>query len=266
MSNEERHTEPRVSVIIPAFNAESTIACAVSSCTRQAMDDLEVVIADNGSKDGTLEIAQELARSDTRIRVVSARARGAAHARNAAIEASTGRFLAFLDSDDEWLPEKLGLQLGVMQSAASPASCHAFEVFSDPPFRTHRVRRPAALADYALLLRTCSVGCSTVVLDTHMIGAVRFPTSPKEDYALWLSLARRGVMFLGINRVLSRYRVCPGSTSSRKVVEITRQWEVYRRQESIPIPKAFFYLGCYAYHGVRNWYLPAGTRESEDAR
>ena len=106
--------ERLVSVVIPAFNREHTLLRAVDSVRSQTYRCLEAVVVDDGSTDGTWDVLQDLARGDTRVRAVRhERARGAQAARNLGIRASSGDWIAFLDSDDEWLLDSLSVRLRV---------------------------------------------------------------------------------------------------------------------------------------------------------
>src|SRR5688500_7031207 len=115
-----------VSVVMPAYNAEATIASAMASVRAQTYAGWELIVVDDGSTDRTAEIAAGAAATDKRIRVIRQRNQGVAAARNAAIEAATGRYLAFLDADDLWLPSKLERQLCFMclRSAALSATAY----------------------------------------------------------------------------------------------------------------------------------------------
>jgi glycosyltransferase involved in cell wall biosynthesis len=109
---------PLVSVIVPAFNAESYIADAVGSVLKQTCRQLEVLIVDDGSTDGTAEIAERLA-ADSRVRVICQANAGVAHARNRALAICRAPHVAFLDADDVWHPEKLDRQLEVLNRSPS---------------------------------------------------------------------------------------------------------------------------------------------------
>ena len=105
---------PTVSVIMPAYNAETYLPTAVESVLRQSLSDLELLIIDDGSSDGTLAIARGYAARDARVRVLAQANSGPGPARNAAFRCATGRFFAFLDSDDEWDESFLQENVGVL--------------------------------------------------------------------------------------------------------------------------------------------------------
>src|SRR5215469_600238 len=116
--------KPRVSVVIPLFNRARTIERALASVQRQSFSDLEIVVVDDASSDGG---ADKIAGLDPRLRILRHPAnRGAAAARNTGINAARGEYVAFLDSDDEWLPAKLTTQLGVLDRGKHDAAVAAF--------------------------------------------------------------------------------------------------------------------------------------------
>ena len=104
---------PAVGVVIPAYDRATTIRPAVESVLRQTLDDIEVIVVDDGSSDGTAEAARAI--PDPRVRVVALETnRGVSAARNAGVQAARAPWIAFQDSDDEWLPEKLALQMAAV--------------------------------------------------------------------------------------------------------------------------------------------------------
>jgi glycosyltransferase involved in cell wall biosynthesis len=116
---EARIFEPKVSVIIPAYNRAGSLPRAVQSVKIQDFDDYEIVICDDASTDNTVEVAQQMAAVDPKIKIVQLEQNhGAAAARNGAMQAASGKYFAFLDSDDEWLPGKLTRQVEIMEKTA----------------------------------------------------------------------------------------------------------------------------------------------------
>jgi glycosyltransferase involved in cell wall biosynthesis len=112
---------PSVSVVVPAYNAEPFLRTAVHSALQQSFGNLEVIVVDDGSSDGTRALAESLAVADPRVRVVTIPNSGVAAARNVGIEEARGEWIAFLDADDVWEPEKLSLQMHHL--ASHPELC-----------------------------------------------------------------------------------------------------------------------------------------------
>ena len=107
---------PSVSVIMPAYNVEPYIGDAIRSALAQTFTDFELIVVDDGSKDGTAEVVKGFAKQDGRVKLVQQGNRGLAGARNSALRAARGEFFALLDSDDLWEPTFLAEQLAILRA------------------------------------------------------------------------------------------------------------------------------------------------------
>ncbi len=185
---------PQVTVIIPTHDRAAVLPRAVESALRQEGADLEVIVADDGSADGTAEVLARYA-GDPRVRVLRLPHGGVGAARNAAAAESRSPLLAFLDSDDEWLPGKLAAQLRLLETTGL-AVCQTGEIWIrngvrvNPP--RHYVKRGGDL--FADSLRWCMITPSSVLMDRAVYEAhggfnPEFPAC--EDYALWLHVTNR---------------------------------------------------------------------------
>ncbi len=237
---------------MPVFNGARTLRQSVTSVLDQTCRDLELVVVDDASTDATARIAQELAEQDGRVRIVRReRSGGPAAARNSGIASGTGRFLAFCDADDLWLPEKLQRQLDLAgTSGASLLYCGYHRVSADfagsgadfvPEGRVVHV--PARLT-HAGLLRRNVIGNLTALVDLRRTGPVSMPDVPgAEDWALWLSILREGGTAAGIDEPLALYRAAQeGSHSSDRTRAVRAVWQVLRGQERLSVPSAVVHL------------------------
>jgi glycosyltransferase involved in cell wall biosynthesis len=242
---------PLVSVITAAFDAAATLEATIASVAAQSFPDWEMLVADDGSTDATPAIAAAWAARDPRVLPLPGPGReGPAGARNRAIRAARGRFIAFLDADDRWRQEKLARQLAFMQAKAAPFSFTAYRREDAEGRELGIVRAPAAV-DYARLLRGNVIGCLTAVYDTRRFGKVEMPPLPlRQDYALWLALLRAGGAARGLDEVLADYRVAAASLSGGKLAAARGTWAVLRR-EGLPLPRALWCFGHYAASGLR---------------
>src|SRR3954470_16914165 len=202
---------PAVSVIIPAYNAEPFLARAIRSVEAQSFRDFEIVVVDDGSTDGTADALHPF----SGVRFIRQPHLGAAVARNRALEETTGELVAFLDADDEWLPEKLARQLGFMNELGSSFS------YTDSYFlRDGRRQRYSALAQpyrgeilSPLIedwLDQAFITINTVVASRTLVKSVGgfergIPTASNEDYGLWMKLALRGTRFDYLDEPLAIY-------------------------------------------------------------
>jgi teichuronic acid biosynthesis glycosyltransferase TuaG len=234
---------PLVSVVTPAWNAEATLAAAVTSVQAQTVADWEMLIVDDGSTDSSRALAERLAARDNRIGVLGWRMnRGTAAARNAGIRAARGRYLAFLDADDLWRPEKLARQLSVMEVEGHALVFSAYRRV-DAAGRPLGVVRPPARVDYAGLLKGNVIGCLTAIYDTAHFGKVEMPPLRlRQDYGLWLALLARGGAACGLPEVLADYRVRKGSLSAGKGAALRATWSLYRDVVGLGRAPAAYYL------------------------
>ena len=235
---------PAVSVVTPVWNAEETLAETVASLVAQTRGDWEMLLVDDGSTDGSRSLAARLAAGEPRIRLLGWREnRGAAAARNAAIRAARGRFVAFLDADDLWRPQKLAAQIGYMEEARAPFTFAAVRRI-DAAGRPLGVVGVPARVDHARLLRGNVIPCQTAAYDRAHYGAVEMPPlARRQDYGLWLRLLAQGGEAHGLPEVLADYRVRPGSLSSDKLAAAAATWRVYREVAGLGPAQAAWRLG-----------------------
>ncbi|MFC4243516.1 glycosyltransferase family 2 protein [Gryllotalpicola reticulitermitis] len=248
----EKGARPVVTVIMPAFNSAQTLRESAQSVLDQSVDSLELIVIDDRSSDGTAAIAAELASSDSRVRLVRRSERGGpAAARNDGIAAARGRYLAFCDADDLWLPTKLERQLDVAAATGAAllySSYHRVDADfagSVAGFRSEgRVVEAPTRLTHAQLLRANVVGCLTAVVDTRQTGPVQMPDLPgAEDWALWLRILREGGLAVGITEPLALYRAAsPGSHSAQRQRAVRAVWQVLRTEERLSVPSALLHL------------------------
>jgi glycosyltransferase involved in cell wall biosynthesis len=244
MSAADPADPPVVTVVTPVWNAAGTLAEAVGSLRAQTRGDWEQILVDDGSTDGSRALAEALAAGDPRLRVMGwAQRRGAAAARNAAIRAARGRFVAFLDADDRWRADKLDRQIGYMEATGAPFTFAAVRRI-DEGGRPLGVLAAPARVDYARLLRGNVIPCQTAAYDRAHYGAVEMPDLPRrQDYGLWLTLLARGGEAHGLPEPLADWRMRPGSLSSNKLVAAGGTWRVYREVAGLGRARAAWYLG-----------------------
>lgn len=263
----------RVSVVMPVFNAADTVIDSIHSVIQQTHGNWELLVVDDGSTDGSPELIESTF-SDARVRVVRSNARGgAAKARNTAISIASGRFVAFLDADDLWLPQKLEQQVALMRAKGAPiAYCAYRKMTEEGEIGDDVVCVPPEL-DYERLLRGNLMGCLTVMFDRQCFPSARIPLIQlksgfakwqhwfpggviHEDYACWLALLREardrghGVA-VGIASPLAIYRVRRNSRSSNKVRAALAQWIIYRQEERLGLLKSIWCFAHYALGGFR---------------
>ena len=213
--------QPLVSVIMPAYNTEKYIAESIQSVLDQSYTNWELLVVDDGSTDQTAEIVRAFAAKDGRVKYLFQQNGGQSKARNTGIQNAGGSLLAFLDSDDVWLPEKLQLQMRTMVATkVDVVYSNGFVIYepgaasgpSDFPIIAGSVEGPK-MFDLLLLLNFIPV--QSVVLRREVFDkAGPFDESLLcEDYDLWLKIAASGASFYGMSEKLIKYRRHPTATT-----------------------------------------------------
>jgi teichuronic acid biosynthesis glycosyltransferase TuaG len=240
---------PLVSIITPAWNAEDTIAATISSVRSQTMPDWEMLVADDCSLDRTADVVESIAREDRRVRLVRCRENGGpARARQAALDAASGRYLAFLDSDDLWLAAKLERQIPFMAANGAALSYTSFRRISADGSRIGRPRPVPVSLSYRQLLCNTAIATLTAMVDRNRAGEVSITDAGYDDLCLWLGILRRGHTAYGLREDLARYRVRGNSVSSRPLRSAGWVWNIYRNVEHLAWPDAVW---CLANFGAR---------------
>ena len=230
-------TTPRVSVIVPAYNAAAFIAEALESVRRQTFEDWEVVVCDDGSTDETGAIA---AAFGDRVRVVRSPCNeGLASARNRAIAAASGELFALLDADDVWLPEYLQRQVGIWEEAGRRAgrvgivSCNAYLRDGDGQLPQTYADRFGYADDVTVerLLDISPIFISALIPRAALDDVGVFATDLRscEDLDLWIRLIEAGYQVASTREPLVVYRLSPGQLSAQPVAMARARQEVYRR-------------------------------------
>lgn len=240
-----------VSVIMPAWNAAAFMSRSVESVLGQTRPELELIIVDDCSTDGTLALIERHAEADTRVRPIrQARNSGVAAARNAGIAAARGEFVAFLDSDDWWHPRKLELQVAQMRRSGVRISYCVYERIAEDGRVLSTVRPPARLS-HADLLRSNFIGNLTGMYE-RSLGPAEFLKMGHEDYVFWLQMLKRAGSAERIEHdgPLAWYLVREGSVSANKLKAAVWQWRIYRDIESLPLGQAIWNMLHYVWNAL----------------
>lgn len=247
----------QVSIITPSYNCSSFVSETISSVLSQSFTDWELILVDDCSMDNSVEIIQSFVELDPRVKLIQlSENSGAAVARNKAIDTAEGRYIAFLDSDDIWLSNKLEKQLLFMQSNNYPFAFSAYEKidFSGNVFGHVGVPHKVSYVD---LLKVCSIGCLTAIYDTDYFGKVYMPLIRKrQDMGLWLRLLKIADYAYGLNETTAQYRVHSDSISANKLSAAKFTWRLYREVEGLGLVKASYYFSHYAVRGLLRTKAP----------
>jgi teichuronic acid biosynthesis glycosyltransferase TuaG len=242
---------PLVSIITPSWNVEGLIEETVRSVQAQTFADWELLIADDCSTDQTPEIIAEIGERDPRVKLIRQQKNGGpALARQAAIDRAQGRYLAFLDSDDLWLPEKLTRQLAFAREKRAALSYTAFRRINETNTVTGRLIEVPASLTYGQLLKNTAIATLTAMVDREIAGPVVMKNEGYDDFCLWLSILARGHTAFGLNEDLARYRVRGSSVSSRPMRSAKWVWQIYRNVEHLSLVRSAW---CFVHWGARAW-------------
>lgn len=250
-----------VTVITPSFNSYDFMRDSVFSVISQTVTDWEMIIVDDCSSDKSVEVIQSFIERDSRIKLLQLTENsGAAVARNKAIEAAQGRYIAFLDSDDAWLPNKLEKQIAFMQKNKYPFTFAAYDKINEAGEVFGHVGVPIKVTYYDLL-KSCSIGCLTAIYDTEYFGKVYMPLIRKrQDLGLWLRLLKKTNYAYGLNDTLGLYKVRSNSISANKKSAAIFTWRLYRDIEKLSLFKASYYFSQYAVRGLLRTKFPKLAR------
>lgn len=220
---------------MPVFNSEKTLRDSVRSIQNQTIGDWELILIDDRSKDASKALILELASSEPRIRPLLLDTNvGAALARNAGLDLARGRFVAFLDSDDLWFPNKLVRQIETMESTGAGLSFTDYEWIGPGGSELGVVVRASDRPTWEELTWGNNIGLSTSMLDTTKVEKPPMRNLRlNHDFALWLELLRKGCLAVRVPEVLVRYRVLPGSLSQNKFESAWLNWVILHRIEKL---------------------------------
>lgn len=236
--------ETLVSVVLPSYNSAGFIREAIESVLCQTYPHWELLIVDDCSEDDTVSIAGEYASTDSRVKLfqTASNSGSAALPRNLAIRQAKGRYIAFLDSDDVWLPDKLTQQIGYFDGERVALVFSDYRRIAVTGEAESRCLKAPLLLTYRNLLKGNAIGCLTAVYDTETCGKMYFRETGHEDYALWLEILKKGYVARNTGNCQALYRVRPGSLSARKWKALSWTWNIYRKQEGFSRLKSAYYF------------------------
>lgn len=245
---------PSISIIMPAYNSRGTIRESIQSVVNQTFTDWELLIIDDCSPESMKDIAESF--HDERIRYIRLlKNSGVAAARNTGITQAKGRYIAFLDSDDLWLPEKLAKQLQFMEKNHYAFTYTWYRQFVTTPSQPIRLVKTKTSVDYRGLLHGNDIGCLTVMIDRQQVPHIEMPRSYHEDYITWLNILKEGIKAYSLPQDLARYRLSKQSLSGDKKKSLTWTWKVYRESQNLSVLAASWYMACYIVGGIKKHYL-----------
>ena len=240
-----------ISVIMAAYNAEKTVRQAVLSALGQTYRNLEILVVDDCSTDSTVDIVKKLAGKDRRIRLFRNREnKGVSYARRHALENAAGSWVAILDSDDAWMPEKLEKQIR-FQKEQDAALVFTGSAFMDGNGKQigFELHVPEEIS-YRQLLKQNLVSNSSVLVKKSLYEKYYVENdSLHEDFAVWLAIMKTGINAYGIDEPLIIYRITESSKSGNKLHAAKMNWNTYQ-YIGLNILQSCYYMVWYAMNGL----------------
>ena len=249
--------QPLVSVVMPLFNSEAYVFETLASVKAQTYSNWELIVIDDGSTDASYSIVSKASVVDSRIRLLrNSTNMGVAKTRNRGVVEARGRFLAFLDADDTWMPEKLARQIDYMVTKRCSMCFTSYETIESDGSHRNYVHVPKRI-DYRGFLKN-TVTCShTIMFDLSLVlkdnlmcpdyeGSFDYP----EDMVVWLRVLKTGIIAHGLDVVLAKNRKHGESRSADKRRAVMRTWNAYRRIEHLSLPYALYCHFWQLFHAV----------------
>lgn len=236
-----------VSIITPCYNSRLYISKTIESVISQTYENWEMIIVDDCSEDNSVEIIEKYQKQDSRIiLILNDKPSGSpTFPRNRAIEQAKGKYIAFLDSDDLWLPTKLEEQLMLFSDNVALVYSN-YEKIDIEGNRNNRFVIGPETVDYNTLLKSNVIGCLTVIYDTDLVGKQFFKNIGHEDFLMWLNILKKGFNAKNTNLVHALYRVGTSSVSSNKLRAINWYWNIIRNEEKLGFFNSIYCLINYS--------------------
>lgn len=255
MKMTDKMDAPMISVVMPAYRARSYVAQAIRSVMDQTVTDWELWVIDDCSDDGTYEAAMAQADGDPRIRVLQNSANlGVSETRNRGLALCRGEYIALLDSDDRWHPDKLERQLARLEAENADMVYSSYCIIDADGNQALEDYIVPDKLDFDRMLRENVVGCSTVLVRREWMRERRFGTAfYHEDYVLWLGLLRDGCRAVGCAEPLVDWRLSENSRSYDKRESAKHRWRIYREYLHLPVGKSIRSFCAYALAGARKY-------------
>lgn len=238
-----------VSIIMPMHNSASYVGEAITSVLKQTYPHWELLVIEDASKDNSCDIVRTYQEQDSRIHLLinDHHTGRPSSPRNMGVKHAKGRYIAFLDSDDVWSPEKLQQQIPLFEDEKVAIVYSNYEKMDEAGHRANRVVKAPPCATYNQLLSGNVIGNLTGIYDRQKVGKVEFLHVHHEDYVLWLSILKQGFIAKNTNTTNAAYRIVAGSISANKLKVLPWQWSVYRDIEGLSLLRSSYHFINYAF-------------------
>ena len=234
-----------INIIMPYYKKSKYIYASINSILSQTFQKFKVIIIDDELSEDSFEVLKKIEKLDTRIKVFKNKKNlGAGQSRNNAINLCEGEYIAFCDCDDLWKQDKLEKQIKFMKDHNLDFCFTSYEIINNNNLRIS-YREAKRNLSFKQLRNSCDIGLSTVMIKKSVFNNEKFrfgKTKTKEDFILWLTLAKNGVEISGINECLVSWRKNSDSLSSSSIQKIIDGYKVYRNYLNYSRLKSLFFL------------------------
>lgn len=253
---DKQQETPRMTVVMPAYNAAPFIDEAISSVIAQTVTDWELIVIDDCSADQTREIVTKISQQDPRVRLVVNDANmGVAKTRNRGLDMSRSPYVALLDSDDYWMPQLLEKLIARAEETKADIVYCSYELVDEQGKKVCKDFIVPETTSFKESVVRSVITCSTVLLTGQLVKKKRFPTNLyHEDIALWFEILRDGGTARGVPEVLAAYRQRANSRSAGKLSSAKKRWIIYRKHLKLPFLKSVVIMAKYGYYGVKKYW------------
>ena len=244
----------RISIIMAAYNTEKTIEQAINAVSSQTYTNFEQLVVNDCSKDRTVELVKDIVAKDSRVRLISnVKNSGVSYTRKHGLEEAKGDWIAILDSDDAWDPEKLEKQI-VLQRRTNADLLFTGSAFMDS--EGHPIdwclHAPKEVTYRQLLKQNVLSNSSALVRKELYAKYYAIGDGMHEDFAIWLSILKEGKKAYGVDEPLLIYRIAKSSKSGNKVKAARMNWNTYR-YVGLNLMEAIYYECWYIFNGIRKY-------------
>lgn len=248
--------EELISIIVPVYNVERFIVETMDCVLAQTYQDWELLLVEDGSSDGTRQVIEQYIekKQEKRIRLIKQPSNmGAARARNRGLQEAVGRYIAYLDADDLWMPEKLEHELAFLKKKDAAFVFTGYEFADEHGAGTGKIVRVPEKLTYKQALSNTTIFTTTVMFDRAKIDSalLEMPIIKSEDTALWWKVLRNGYVAYGLDENLAKYRRAGRSLSSNKLEALRRIWNLYRQAEGMSIVSSAWHFCFWAVRAVK---------------
>ena len=236
-----------ISIIIPYYKKKKYFKHTIKSILAQTFKNFEIIVIYDEENLNNQDFIRKISKMDKRIKIFfNKKNYGAGISRNIGIKKSKGKYIAFIDADDVWDKNKLKIQYNYMKKNNILVSHTSYQIMNE----TNGIisRRDAKKLEYKKLLNSCDIGLSTVMIEKKIFNnQIKFPNiKTKEDYVLWLRIARKGVIFKAIKKDLTKWRKTNSSLSSSIIQKLFDGFKVYHYYMKFNWIKSLYLLICFS--------------------